>query len=112
MSNHNIVQPDFGVGEKKVSIYLFGFVSCCILTIIAFWAVMSGRFSHRVMFFIIYPAAIIQFLVQVICFLRLHTQTQSGKNNFISFIFTGVVLLTIVVGSLWIMWTLNYNMMH
>lgn len=111
MSNHDGNQPDFGVGEKKTGIYVSGFIGCCILTLVAFWAVMSGRFSNTLIFSIIYPAAIIQFLVQAICFLRLNTQTAAGKKNVMSFVFTGVILVTIILGSLWIMWTLNYNMM-
>jgi cytochrome o ubiquinol oxidase operon protein cyoD len=108
MSHHEVGQSDYGTGQKKLGMYLAGVISCIILTIIAFWAVMSQRFSKLEVLTIIFSAACIQFLVQVICFLRLTTETEQGKTNVMSFIFTGVILLCFVVGSLWIMNNLNY----
>lgn len=103
-------QPDYGIGEKKLGIYLIGLVLCVILTLIAFGTVMVSRFSKELVFIIIYSAAVLQFIVQVICFLRLNSQTEQGRNNVMSFIFTGVIMVTIIIGSLWIMWNINYNM--
>lgn len=105
--NHH---PDFGVGEKKLGIYLIGFVLCCILTLIAFGSVMWFNFSKAAVFITIFAAAIIQFLVQLIFFLRLHLKTLQAQANVMTFVFTGVILLSVVIGSLWIMWSLNYNM--
>ena len=108
MSHHEVGQSDYGTGQKKLGMYLAGVISCIILTIIAFWAVMSERFSKVEVLTIIFSAACIQFLVQVICFLRLTTETEQGKTNVMTFVFTGVILLCFVVGSLWIMNNLNY----
>lgn len=102
--------PDFGVGEKKLGIYLVGFVLCCILTLISFGSIMWFHFSKMAILITIFATAIIQFLVQLIFFLRLHLQTHQGKANVMTFVFTGVILLSIVIGSLWIMWSLNYHM--
>lgn len=109
---HEEHQPDFGTGQKKLGVYTAGFISCIVLTVFSFWVVLSGKFSRMETFALIYVAAIIQFAVQLICFLRLNTRTQQGKNNVLTFAFTGVVLVTIIVGSLWIMWNLNYYMMN
>ncbi len=46
MQHHDVDQPDFGTGQKKLSIYLFGVTSCVLLTILSFWTVMSGRFER------------------------------------------------------------------
>ncbi len=105
-------QPDFGTGHKKLSVYLVGLINCVILTIISFWVVISQHFSKSEILIIIYTAALVQFLVQVICFLRLNIQTNQSKINVMSILFTLVILITIVMGSLWIMWNLNYQMMH
>lgn len=105
-------QPDYGTGHKKLSVYLVGLVSCTILTLIAFGAVMAKKFSPAETLVIIFVAAVVQFLVQVICFLRLNTQTEQAKMNVMSIVFTLVVLVAIVLGSVWIMWGLNYYMMH
>lgn len=113
MSHHEASQPDYGTGEKKLGIYLIGLISCTLLTLIAFGAVMYPEsFSKMQIFAIIYSAACIQFLVQLICFLRLNIQTMQARTNVMSLIFTIVVLTTIIVGSLWIMSNLNYYMMN
>lgn len=112
MDHHDDEPIDYGTGQKKLSVYIVGIILCSILTIIAFWTVMSGQFSKLETFVIIYAAACIQFFVQVICFLRLNTQTEQGRTNVMALVFTIVILISIIVGSLWIMWNLDYNMMH
>lgn len=112
MQHHDVSQPDFGTGQKKLGIYVAGVISCAILTLVAFWAVMYGQFSRAQTFTIIYTAACIQFFVQLICFLRLNTETAQGRTNVMSLVFTGVILLSVIVGSLWIMYNLNYYMMN
>ena len=112
MSQHEITQPDYGTAEKKLGIYIVGLIACVILTIIAFGSVMTGVFSRGTTFTIIYSAAVIQLFVQIICFLRLNTETEQGKINVMTILFTGVILLTIIIGSLWIMWNINNNMMY
>jgi cytochrome o ubiquinol oxidase operon protein cyoD len=73
---------------------------------------MSEKFTKFEVLIFIFGSAIAQFLVQVIFFLRLTTKSPQGKINIMAFIFTGVILTSIICGSLWIMWNLNYNMMH
>jgi cytochrome o ubiquinol oxidase operon protein cyoD len=79
--------------------------------LLAFWVVMTHQYSKLTLFTVVYTAAIIQFFVQVICFLRLNTQTPQARTNVMSIVFTIVILITIVIGSLWIMGNLNINMM-
>lgn len=105
-------QPDYGTGQKKLSVYLYGLIGCTILTLIAFWVVMGTQLNKWEIFTIIYVAAVIQFIVQVICFLRLNTQTEQARTNVLSLLFSIVILVTIVAGSLWIMWNVNYYMMN
>ena len=112
MEHHRKNHPDYGTGQKKLGMYLIGFISCSILTLFSFWSVMSQRFSKLEALALIFTAACLQFLVQVIFFLRLSTQTEQGRTNIMTFLFTGVILVSIILGSLWIMWNLNYYMMH
>jgi cytochrome o ubiquinol oxidase operon protein cyoD len=112
MAHHELDQPDYGTGQKKLGIYIVGVVGCVILTLLSFWAVMSSNFSRHQVFIIIFASACAQFLVQLFCFLRLNTQTEQAKTNVMSLIFTGVILTSIIVGSLWIMSNLNYYMMY
>ncbi len=112
MQHHEERLPDYGTGKKKLGIYVIGLISCTILTLIAFGVVMANQFSKWQVFATIYIAACIQLLVQVICFLRLNVQTEQARINVMSILFTGVILLSIIIGSLWIMWNCNFNMMH
>jgi cytochrome o ubiquinol oxidase operon protein cyoD len=109
--HHDMHQPDYGTAQKKLGVYAFGLISCAILTLIAFWAVEANHFSRLQTFSIIYTAACIQFLVQVICFLRLNVQNEKARTNVMALLFTLVILVTIIIGSLWIMWNVNYYMM-
>lgn len=104
-------QADFGAGKKKLSIYVTGLILCAILTIIPFAVVMQNTLPKWIILSVMFIAACIQLFVQVICFLRLNTETEQGKINVMSFIFTGLILLVIVLGSLWIMWNVNVRMM-
>ncbi len=112
MEDHDMTQPDYGTGQKKLSVYVGGVIACIVLTLIAFSAVMHGTFSKLQTFIIIYAAACAQFLVQLICFLRLNTQTEQGRINVMAFVFTGIILMCVIAGSLWIMWSLNFYMVH
>src|SRR6478736_2843707 len=112
MEHSHAAQPDFGTGQKRLSVYFAGFVACVALTLLSFWSVMSGHFDRTITYVILYSSAIVQFFIQVICFLRLNTQTEQGRANVLSFVFSGVILVTIVIGSVWIMWNTNYFMMH
>ncbi len=103
--------PDFGTGQKKFGIYLVGIIICALLTLAAFWVVMSGHFSRVEQFVFIYTAAVMQFFVQVLCFLRLNLQTTQSRMNVMTIIFTIVILTSIIIGSLWIMSNLHYYMM-
>lgn len=112
MDHHGAKASDYGTGQKKLGLYIVGFISCSLLTLLSFWGVMSQNFSKTAILTLIFSSACVQFLVQVVCFLRLSTQTEQGKMNVMTFLFTGVILTSIILGSLWIMWNLNYYMVH
>lgn len=107
----NQTAPDYGTGAKKLSVYLFGTALCVILTVLPFFFVMKPFFSRTSTLALIYVFAIAQFLTQILCFLRLNTQTPQAKMNTMSFLFTMVILFVVIGGSLWIMWNLHYRMM-
>ena len=111
-SSTHISEPDYGTGKKTLAIYSLGVVLCIILTLIPFSVVMYHIGTHNERVIVLIVSAILQFLVQVVCFLRLNVKTLQGKTNVYAFIFSIIVLAVIIGGSLWIMWHLNYNMMH
>ncbi len=103
---------DFGIKKKTLSIYLSGFFMCIFLTLIPFITVINNSLTTAYLFGIVFISAILQFLVQVTCFLRLHSQSLQGKINLIVFFFTIFVSLIVICGSIWIMTNLNYFMAH
>ncbi len=111
-SENNHLEADFGIRKKTLRVYVSGFFLCVILTLIPFMTVIDHTASKKILLTVILLSAIAQFLVQVVCFLRLNNQTEQGRTNVLSFIFTGIVLLVIIGGSVWIMTSLNYFMMH
>jgi cytochrome o ubiquinol oxidase subunit IV len=112
MHDPEIIESDYGTGKKHLTIYIIGFIICTLLTLSSFWITEAVNIKRIDKFFILYGAAFIQFITQLICFIRLNTKTKQSKLNVISLVFTCMILITIVAGTLWIMWNLNYNMIH
>lgn len=103
---------DFGTGQKTLGMYFAGVAGCVILTLIPFFAVMSGQLGRIESIVIIFTSAVLQFLVQIFAFLRLNVRTEQGLYNVMAFVYTLMILLCIVAGSLWIMANLDYYMMN
>ncbi len=101
--------------NKILRSYLIGFILSLICTFTAYILVLIHISSahetipHIVLIPSILLIAILQLLIQLIFFLHLG-QESSAKWNIILFIFTCCSILVIVVGSIWIMYHLNYNM--
>lgn len=95
---------------SKFSLYVIGFVASALLTLGAYFAVTAELFSGGELVIFIMMLAIVQLVVQIVCFL--HIGEESGPRwNLISLLLTISFILVIVIGSLWIMGNLNHNMM-
>jgi cytochrome o ubiquinol oxidase operon protein cyoD len=90
--------------------YLTGFLVAAVLTAAAFWTVMARPFSARVAAVLVVTLAIAQILVQTRAFLHVNARAQGGW-ILVAYVFTAVLLLIAIGGSLWIMYHLNSNMM-
>lgn len=91
--------------------YMTGFVLAAILTAIPFWLVMDRVIdSSRVTGLVILAFAVVQIVVHIIYFLHLDTKSESGW-NMLALIFTLVLVVITLSGSIWIMYHLNSNMM-
>ena len=98
-----------GHGSKRS--YLIGFALSSVLTAIPFWLVMSGVLGNPgLTAAAVIVFAVLQILVHTICFLHVNTQSEGGW-TIIAYLFTAVILLITIAGSLWIMYHLNSNMM-
>ncbi|WP_122519148.1 cytochrome o ubiquinol oxidase subunit IV [Pannonibacter phragmitetus] len=91
--------------------YLIGFILSVILTGIPFAIVMTGGFESRaVTAVIVIGFAVVQILVHMVYFLHMNSRSDEGW-TMLSMIFTVIVVVIMLAGSLWVMYNLNTNMM-
>ncbi len=99
-----------GASRGSLKSYLIGFVLALILTAIPFALVMSGTVSSSTALAGIFIAGLVQILVHLYYFLHLDTSL-AARWNLVAMIFTVLIMILFVGGSLWIMWNLYYRMM-
>lgn len=104
-------RSDYGTGEKTLEIYGIGFAACVLLTLLPFGIAMSSFLSHATTVGVVVACALAQFIIQVVCFLRLNYETEQARLNVQSFFLCIFILFVVVAGSLWIIWSLDYHMM-
>jgi len=99
-----------GAGKGSLQSYLTGFVLSLILTAIPFALVMNGTLSSSAILAGIFSAGTVQILVHLHYFLHLDTSSAAGW-NMLAIIFTLLIMVLFVGGSIWIMKDLHYRMM-
>lgn len=91
--------------------YLIGFTLSVVLTAVPFWLVMDDVLESKGLTAIIILAfAMVQIVVHVIYFLHMTSSAEEGW-SIMALIFTLVVILIALAGSLWVMHHLNTNTM-
>ncbi|MEY9756231.1 cytochrome o ubiquinol oxidase subunit IV [Bradyrhizobium yuanmingense] len=100
-----------GHSHSTFSGYMLGFVLSVVLTAIPFWLVMSGALpSKQITALVIMAFAIVQIVVHMVYFLHMNTTSENGW-TMMALIFTIVMVVIALSGSLWVMSHLNSNMM-
>jgi cytochrome o ubiquinol oxidase subunit IV len=90
--------------------YTTGFMLSLALTLTSFGAIMSGAVPHGMRLAAIVVLCVAQLLVQLVYFLHLGSHPDNRANTAI-FACTGLLIVIIVAGSLWVMHNANVNMM-
>lgn len=108
MSTHSV--DNHGASHGSAKSYLIGFVLSVILTAIPFGMVMDGGFTHQTMLITVVAMAVVQIFVHLVYFLHMNTSSEE-RWNLVALVFTVLIIAIVVVGSLWIMYNLNINMM-
>lgn len=98
------------VQHNPLKSYVTGFVLSLVLTLVAYAIVTAHIFNPAVVVSSILFLALLQFVVQVVFFLHLNREKSPRLDSFIFFTTLSGVFI-VVVGSIWIMNHLNYNMM-
>lgn len=117
MSDRDIVQDDPELhahgsehGHGTLRGYLIGFALSVVLTAVPFWLVMSEALAGNLAVAVIVTCAIVQIGVHSAYFLHLNTSGEGGW-TLLAYVFTAVIVIITIAGSLWIMYHLNTNMM-
>ena len=121
MSAHNETHAHAGPGEhhdhndgaahSSLKGYAIGFILSVILTAIPFWLVMGKVFDKSSTTAIVVLAfAAVQIVVHMVYFLHMNTKSEGGW-SMLALIFTVVLVVIMLSGSLWVMYHLNHNMM-
>jgi cytochrome o ubiquinol oxidase operon protein cyoD len=91
--------------------YVVGFVLSVILTAIPFWLVMGKVIDDKtVLSLILLGIGAVQIVVHMVYFLHMSPKAQGGW-NMMALIFTLVLVVITMSGSMWVMYHLNTNMM-
>ena len=100
-----------GHAHGTLSTYLLGFVLSVVLTAIPFWLVM-GKVIEKpsTTALVILAFAAVQIVVHMIYFLHMNTASGNGW-SMMALIFTIVMVVIALSGSLWVMHHLTSNMM-
>ncbi len=99
-----------GASRGSLKSYLTGFVLSLILTAIPFALVMSGTVSSSAILAGIFSAGVVQILVHLHYFLHLDTSSDA-RWNMLALIFTLLIMVLFVGGTIWIMFNLYHRMM-
>ena len=111
MSDLNQSESEYGSDHGTIKSYVVGFVLSIVITVLAFLLVAFKPVSSEIIYIVIAILAILQLYVQLVFFLHLNTRSE-GRWNLLVFLFSLIVVLIIIFGSIWIMVNLNYNMVH
>jgi cytochrome o ubiquinol oxidase operon protein cyoD len=91
--------------------YLIGFALSVLLTAIPFWLVMGEvSWNKQVIAFTIMAFAAVQMIVHMVFFLHMTPKSEDGW-TLTSLVFTLILVVITLAGSLWVMYHLDTNMM-
>lgn len=97
-------------GKKAMYLYIAGFVISLVFTLIPYYIVTRHVSDATNLLYGITFFGVAQLLAQVLFFLHLPAK-EKPYWNLLVFFFTLLIVAFLVVGTLWIMYHLNYNMM-
>lgn len=97
--------------HANVRDYLTGFLLSAVLTAIPFWLVMAKVLpTSGITALVVLGFAAVQIVVHMIYFLHMNTRVEGGW-SMLALMFTAVLVMIMLVGSIWVMYNLNTNMM-
>lgn len=90
------------------SSYVVGFILSVFTTLLAYFFVVNNLWPKEVLMYIVMGIAVVQLVIQMVFFLHIG---RGSRWKLLTFVFTVLIVAIVVVGTIWIMENLNYNMM-
>jgi cytochrome o ubiquinol oxidase operon protein cyoD len=110
-ADHGHAAHSGGAAHGTRRSYLIGFGLSVVLTAIPFWLVMTGALeSKQATALAVMALAVVQIVVHMVYFLHMNHNSEGGW-TMMALIFTLVLVVIALTGSLWVMYHLNSNMM-
>ena len=110
---HHSGHDDHGTAPDHGSLkgYATGFVLAVLLTAIPFWLVIGKVFDKSsTTALVILALAALQIVVHMVYFLHMNSKAEGGW-TMLALIFTVMLVVIMLSGSIWVMYHLNHNMM-
>ncbi len=105
------VHHDDGHPHGTLKSYLIGFGLSVVLTAIPFWLVMAHVFDSNALTTVAVLAfAVVQMIVHMIFFLHMNGKAEGGW-QMMSAMFTILLVVITLSGSIWVMYNMTRNMM-
>ncbi len=100
---------DLNIPHGPLSDYVIGLLISILLTGMSFAIVMIGDFDNSTGIILLSITAFMQVIAQSIYFLHMKN-TPDQTWNIIAYAYTILQVLILLLGSVWIMWHLHFNM--
>ncbi|WP_426196414.1 cytochrome o ubiquinol oxidase subunit IV [Massilia sp. DWR3-1-1] len=102
---------DSGAPHSTLKGYATGFILAVILTAIPFWLVMGDVMKDPgTLGLVLMGFAGVQIVVHMIYFLHMNSKVEQGW-SMLALVFTMMLLVIMLAGSIWVMYHMNHNMM-
>jgi len=95
--------------ETRYISYVVGFILSVAATLIAYLFVVNHLWPKEILTYIVIGIAVVQLAIQAVFFLHIG---RGSHARLVTFLFAILIVLVVVVGSIWIMNNLDYNMMQ
>lgn len=97
--------------NRSLKPLFLGFTLSVILTYAAYRIVTRSHLAEEALIYTLFSLGAVQALLQFVFFLHVGLESKPHW-NIITFLFMVLVVVVVIGGSLWIMHTLNYNVMQ
>ncbi len=100
-----------GADHGTLKTYLIGFALAVLLTALPFWLVLGKVLDNSsTTGLVVLGLAAVQIVVHMVYFLHMNTRSEGGW-SILALIFTTMLVVIMLSGSIWVMYHLNSNMM-